>query len=358
MSEKPRSSRAKELLLALGSASVALLGLLGAERWARHRDASAQPSHTVLHRYSERFGWEPRPRVRLCEGTRCITVNERGYRGRLLADGGRRGEELRVVVVGDSVAFGYDVDDHETFSAHLDRRDGLAVANLAVQGYGTDQSLLRLRALGPELSPDVLVLSVCIANDPVDNRLDHFLYDGRYPKPFFTLAGSELRLRDEHLALSARGRLARALQERSALYRLLVAPPGTPRSEGTRHWLDIVEASLADLNAAVDLTARLLAETARLGDSWGARTLILLHPADKTFTRGRRIVRKLLRSPHLEGRSVLDLQRRYEAMGVSRDELLLDELGHLDPWGHALTAEIAAQALAETPGSGEPDHGG
>jgi len=350
LSPKAPSPCAADLLLALASAGFVVLALLGAEWWARSRVATAGSDHAELHRYSERVGWEPRPGARLCEGSHCTTLNDQGYRGPAL-DG--RGEELRAVVLGDSVAFGYGVDDDETFAARLHRRSGLEVANLGVQGYGTDQSLLRLRDVGLPLDPDVVILSVCIANDLVDNTLSRFLYDGRYPKPYFSLEGGTLRLENEHLLLSPPERLARKLRERSALYQLVAAPrSGAPRPPGAPHWLDTVEESLSDLNAAVELTARLLGEMARLADARGARTLILLHPADKTFTRGRRIVRKLRRSPHLRGRHMVDLKRRYDARGVSRDELLMDALGHLNARGHALTAEVVAEELeGDAPGS-------
>ena len=61
----------------------------------------------------------------------------------------------RVVAIGCSFTYGAEVGPRETWAAIVDeRREDLEVANLAVNGFGLDQALLRLRRDGIPLEPD------------------------------------------------------------------------------------------------------------------------------------------------------------------------------------------------------------
>lgn len=64
----------------------------------------------------------------------------------------------RLLLLGDSFAYGQEVADDETFAWHLDQ-SGLNVVNTAVPGFGHDQMLLTLRRVAPDHSPDVVVLA-------------------------------------------------------------------------------------------------------------------------------------------------------------------------------------------------------
>src|SRR5207249_1510326 len=85
---------------------------------------------------------------------------------------------LRVLVLGDSVVAGFEVDESKTFSAVLQDRLGaqlgvpVQVVNAGVRGYGTDQSYLYYRDQGRALHPD-LVLFVASYNDREDNTTLH-----------------------------------------------------------------------------------------------------------------------------------------------------------------------------------------
>ena len=122
-----------------------------------------------------------------------VSFNAAGYRGRELALPKAR-DRTRVVVLGDSIAFGLDVSDDETFTHLLDARDnGIEAANLAVQGYGPDQELIVLLDKGLRLDPDVVVLAFCLGND---------LRGG-------DAVGLTLRRQDTEAAVSARRRSPR-----------------------------------------------------------------------------------------------------------------------------------------------------
>jgi hypothetical protein len=114
-----------------------------------------------------------------------VHIDARGFRAMPPPPPSPRG---RVWVLGDSVAFGYGVDDDQTFSARLAAtHPELAVENLAVSGYGTDQELLLLRrelARGRPGEPTTLVVTFYL-NDLLDNQTTG---SPSYPKPRFDVA--------------------------------------------------------------------------------------------------------------------------------------------------------------------------
>ncbi|MEJ6008139.1 SGNH/GDSL hydrolase family protein [Paucibacter sp. AS339] len=74
-----------------------------------------------------------------------------------------------IVVIGDSHAMGWGVNDLDTFSAELQRLSGRAVFNLAVSGYATDRELMRLENSDLLNKVDIVVVQYC------DNDLDENL---------------------------------------------------------------------------------------------------------------------------------------------------------------------------------------
>jgi lysophospholipase L1-like esterase len=94
--------------------------------------------------------------------------------------------ERRLLVLGDSIAFGYGVDDERAFPARFAAsHPAIAVENLAVSGYGTDQELLAIREelerRGPPSQPTSVLVTFYL-NDLVD-----VLHDSaaNYKKPRF-----------------------------------------------------------------------------------------------------------------------------------------------------------------------------
>jgi hypothetical protein len=87
----------------------------------------------------------------------------------------------RILVLGDSFAFGYGVGDDETFAARLQRElppppgfERIEVLNAGVAGWSADQYWLYLETRGFALGPDLVLLAET-ENDPTDlawNRLE------------------------------------------------------------------------------------------------------------------------------------------------------------------------------------------
>ncbi len=97
------------------------------------------------------------------------TTNAERYRGELIPfDGGPE----KIVVLGDSFAFGYGVQDHETFSARLEHNLGgrYRVVNLGNGGWGLTHQIARYLSFGVKYRPRIVILQFC-KNDPEDNLL-------------------------------------------------------------------------------------------------------------------------------------------------------------------------------------------
>jgi hypothetical protein len=104
-------------------------------------------------------------------------TNEDGLRGHAPTPARQPGE-ARVLVLGDSYAFGLGVESDETFAALLETRlrasRPVRVLNAGVPGYGTAQELAYYEHRGERLAPD-LVLLAFYQNDFEDN-MKHYVF--------------------------------------------------------------------------------------------------------------------------------------------------------------------------------------
>jgi len=118
------------------------------------------------------------------------TANTLGARGPELpyerVDGRRR-----VVVLGDSLVWGFGVPDGQTLCDSLARAlPDTDVVNLGVAGYGTGQELMLLRHEGVRYEPDHVLLVFTLANDVEDSYFPDSA--SSYPANLFYLEDGEL----------------------------------------------------------------------------------------------------------------------------------------------------------------------
>lgn len=168
--------------------------------------------------------WEPRPGA---EG-----VNGTGLRG---AEVAAQRTQPRVLVLGDSIAWGIELGDDETIPVRLEARlaeasHAVEVLNGGVSGYNTVQEARRLEVLAPRLELDHVVLLFCVNDvEPID-----LLPEGVYRFARRNDAADALQRVHEG---GRRSRLRRGLMSRSHLFRLLhgvlVRRP-EPRIAGSR----------------------------------------------------------------------------------------------------------------------------
>lgn len=145
----------------------------------------------VCGRFDPRFGWSNRPgaRAHIADGVvdYRVEINEAGFRDperHLEAAPGVR----RIALLGDSVSWGWGVDNGERFSDLLERDLGpdVEVLNFAVPGYGTDQQYWLFEEEVLSYHPD-LVLVCFVLNDVFEaSRVESY----EMAKPRFELGAS------------------------------------------------------------------------------------------------------------------------------------------------------------------------
>lgn len=146
-------------------------------------------------KYDPNLGYLPKRGI--WTGPFTATIDENGLR--------RNGEApaaaaAKVLAVGDSYTFGDDVNDAETWPAHLEMLLMRPVLNGGVFGYGVDQTVLRAEELLRVYEPETLILSM-IADDLKRAELSY--RDGW--KPYFEMGhGGELKLRNVPVPQSPR----------------------------------------------------------------------------------------------------------------------------------------------------------
>lgn len=158
-------------LLALAGLAVALLLGEALVRWAGVGDATL--SRGSLHVQHPRFGWICKP------GIDARYVLPGNFDARVVCNAhGQRSPELplartpgrtRIAVLGDSFMWGYGVEDDALLSGRLAALvPGAEVVNLAANGYGTVQQVLRFEEEGLPYAPDWTLLAFTW-NDLGDN---------------------------------------------------------------------------------------------------------------------------------------------------------------------------------------------
>jgi hypothetical protein len=139
----------------------------------------------LLYEHHKLLGWFPQKNVsREFTGANTIQINHNSY--------GFRGKEFnlntkkkKILILGDSFAYGYDSEVHERFSEILDNNlENYQIYNLGVSGYSTDQELLLLKEYYHIIEPDLVYL-LYHHNDWHGNSVNH-IYNGYY-KPYFKL---------------------------------------------------------------------------------------------------------------------------------------------------------------------------
>lgn len=166
------AGRANALLLA----TTILVLIVGAEialRIAYHPENLG----TVI-RYDDLLGWSLVPGATFISHDTGrglhyrIDVNSIGLRDDEVVMPKPKGRK-RVLILGDSIAFGSGVEAHERFSDLLKHElpDDTDVINAGVPGWGNDQELLFYERDLRRLEPDVVVLAFTANNDVVNNEL-------------------------------------------------------------------------------------------------------------------------------------------------------------------------------------------
>jgi lysophospholipase L1-like esterase len=120
-----------------------------------------------------------------------IKINGKGLRGREFPYEKPEGVK-RIIVLGDSVAFGHGLEEQDSLPSVLQQRlpEGYEVINAGVTGYGTDQEYLFYEKELSKYQFDLLIV-VLSSGDISDNSCS---VRNSSNKPYFRLEGGELKL--------------------------------------------------------------------------------------------------------------------------------------------------------------------
>ncbi len=328
------------LLFSLGITELTLRLVEGrAESRPLHGLHEARPEQPWL--YGLRAG-----ATRRVPGPREITyaINDQGFRDRSYPESKPPGGQ-RILVLGDSVTFGFGVELEEVYTEQLERslatrEPPTEVLNFGVGGYNPYNEVALFADRGARYQPDLVLIQFCI-NDLNAPTL-HFdastqlalgrVPDGAFPDPGLRPADpgrpcAGLRLCARLQELWKRGRGLDAPQLEAAF-----APRVGTRYRVEWEWL---EARYAELE--------------RLAEGIGAQFAIVVFPYH----------------PQLEGEETDLLQRRFRALASRRGWKLVDLLPafrrasasaetalFLDLWhpsaaGHAVAAQALLDGLQE-----------
>mgnify|MGYP005840364267 CR=1 FL=1 len=173
-------------------------------------------NHRDFYEPDPLLGWKKKAgtqrSIRTAEFSSNETVNSRGLRGKEYPYEKPPGE-FRILILGDSFAEGYTVNEEDLFSEllkqmlnnNINNRLLYEVINAGTVGYATDQELLFFETEGKKYAPD-LVLLMFYENDVLENISITEMYS-KY-KPLFRLVNDQLILEKAPSDDSGRGQMA------------------------------------------------------------------------------------------------------------------------------------------------------
>lgn len=281
--------------------------------------------------------------------TRSMEYNGYGWLHHTDGQGLRHPREIEsapVVLLGDSMIYGHGVEQEDTVREQLERRLGVPVANLGMQGASMHEEFQLLREPGLRLSPRVAIVFF-LYNDPTDllarlSRDEMVALLANPPEdldaPYF-----ERRERTPTQALdewSSGFFTVRALRILEQLVVRTWEERGRAHAARDNAWGEEENLALGAHNALLRRTQRL----ARAND------VLLLHVFIETGQRPhreRRLERVLRRVTTAEGIPFLSLRAALDAARRDGIEPFLPHDGHFSPEGARVVADAVVAWLDE-----------
>jgi hypothetical protein len=265
----------------------------------------------MLYRYDEKLGWFPVKNRYKMNASRFVEVehNSRGFRDSEHIVG----THPRIVFLGDSFVWGYDVEKQERFTEKLAAKfANLSIYNLGVSGYGTDQEFLLLTQHYDFYKPNIVFL---VFSDTDQYENSHNNANGKYFKPYFIANGDSLTLKGVPVPKSWRHFIKQHdVLSYSFWFRAL-----------TRLYFKYMEPPSLELN---DPTYAIITNMHRFIKARGAKFIVGLQGVDPAL-------KKYLKDNNIP---FVDLSNSY---------VYPDNGRHWTPEGHALVSEIIYNYLRQ-----------
>ncbi len=239
-------------------------------------------------------------------------------------------ERPLTVAVGDSFAFGDQVNDEDAWPAVLEQVTGTRVINAGVPGFGLDQAVLRAEELADVFHPDVIVVGF-IPHDV--QRCAMSFWSGR-AKPYFTLDGGNLHFHPAAVPPPPPDAVLKRLLSFSVALDMLF-----PRY---LHWEGPEELVVHD--QAVEVACALMARLAAFGRDRHIRIVVVAHPqVEEIDAAQRETARRVLDCARADQLQAVDLFPAFERLTPEERARLFH--GHLTAAGNRLVATELAAAL-------------
>jgi lysophospholipase L1-like esterase len=308
------------------------------------------PERDRFWKYDPHLGWAHQPGQEGIFETpqfrTTVQINQKGLRDDEHSYE-RQDNIARILVLGDSFAWGYGVEATERFSEQLEKELDVEVINGGVSGYSTDQELLWYQHEGTKYETDLVILVVA-GNDVGDN--ERLLVSHIYYKPKFILGDGQLILTGSPIPRTGPlGRFTYSLSQKSALAYFLIQryfdfrsfyanskanrdPAVPPASAGPK-----------TTEESFRLTTTLLDEIRKMAEANNAKFMIVTtsrwwnHRSEETY-------QDFLDVLERDGFLVLDVE---SMPGFDPVEMVIPDDGHWNRSGHRFVAEKIKEFIQE-----------
>lgn len=299
------------------------------------------PERDRFWRYDPLLGWAHQPGQEGVFETpqfrTFVRINENGLRDREHTYE-RQSDIQRILVLGDSFAWGYGVEESERFSQRLEEMLEVEVINAGVSGYSTDQELLWYRTEGIKYETDLVIL-VVTGNDVGDN--DRQLVSTIYYKPKFVIEEGQLvSIGHPVPETSLQGKFVYFLSQRSSLVYFLVqryfdALSTYGEIKNNSAHVNVPVSGVPSAKEPFKLTMALIDEMRNIAVSRKAEFMIVTTDnwwnlqSEATYT-------DFVATLQSEGYLVLDVE---SMPGFDPEKMLIPDDGHWNRSGHEYVAD-------------------
>ena len=277
------------------------------------------------------LGWKHRPELNLerfnSNGKLWrIQTNASGYRTEA---SWAKNATRRILILGDSFAFGEGVNIEDRFDTRLsEKRSDWAFINLGVMGYGTDQEFIAGREYFESLRAGDTIILLSYFNDYVDILRQKFA--GR-SKPWFSYHNGELH---EHSPIIG---LREQLRDKSYIL-----------SRIFQIWeKDLYDYSFKDVKRGLVLYKRIVSsETKKLIEK--GVSVIIVHHGEQILYNSKQLNRQLFQNifTNICGTSNTTCISLDKFLPIPPNEDIFLKDGHWNKYGHKIVADVLYEYLS------------